>query len=181
MILLYNNIMEIKVLTKDYLKEIRDLENKELDKNNPNNHYTYDDDDFFYNSIFNNNGVIFGVFVNNTLVAFSGNHIVCQYECEYFMSKLKERGINTECSKVVFFNNTLVAKDFRGKGLQKKLRETTIEYYKNKGINEFITTTTKENIPSAKNLIKLGMNELKPLNDTPYSDKLKRFFYLKSK
>lgn len=173
--------MKFRRLNEEDFLDIRLLEEKELNRDCDNNYYTYDDASYFKKALFNNGGVVFGVYDNDELVAFAGNMLLEAYDeaKDYFIEKLKENEIETESTKVAFFNNTLVSKSHRGQGLQKKLRELTIEHYKEQGISEFITTTSEKNIASAKNLIKLGMRELTPLTDTPYSKKTKRFFYLK--
>jgi GNAT superfamily N-acetyltransferase len=174
--------MQIYRLSFEDFLDIRILEEAELDKNSESNHYTYDSAEFYSSQLFDNKGSVFGVYDGDKLVAISGNFLLGSDDehRDFFKDSLLNNKIESNPDNIVFFNNTLVSKAYRGKGLQKKFREHAIKYYNKMGITEFISTTSLDNEASAKSLINLGMKELSNLQGTPYSKSTKRFFYLKS-
>ena len=167
----------IKKIDKSYFQEIRDLEHNFL-VNNPSNYYTQDDDDFYMNSIFDNDGMIFGVFDGKTLVGISASFKLSSYEyADYFKDLYWDKLVKLKPEETVFFNNTLIHKNYRGKGLQAKLRKETIKSYNKKGFFTFISTASPENIGSKKSLQKIGMKCLGE-GKVPYSKSPKSLFHL---
>lgn len=173
---------EFKQLTEKDLPRIREME-KELSENEPDNHYCTDSDTLWTNSMLNNNGFAIGAFFNNQLVAFSGNFILSKWDEEEndiifkdrFIDIYKSFGYYLNPENTVFFNTTLVQKDFRGNKLQKTLREKTIQHYSDLGNYSFVSSTAIHNKASATNLKKIGM--VKVGKDIPPYASVERFFF----
>ena len=171
--------LEIKRIDESYLSQIRDLEHNFI-SNNPGNHYTQDDDEFYSNSIFDNDGIILGVFDGKTLVGISASFKLSSYEyADYFKDLYRSKLVKIKPEETIFFNNTLIHKNYRGRGLQAELRKKTIKFYNKKGFFNFISTASPGNVGSKKSLTRIGMRDLGE-GTVPYSNNPKSLFYLYS-
>lgn len=157
-------------------KKFRDLEGTLTEQELKN--YVKDSDTFFIENVFNKEGMMLGFFANDELVAVSVSTKLGSIEnYKIIGDAFKESGIKIDGS-TVFFNNSIVRWDFRGKSLQFRLREKTIDLYRRKNLEtSFMVTVKKENKALRRNVEKLGMKSI-GFNKVPYSDSLRELFYL---
>ena len=144
------NYFDIRKLKIKDITKIKDLENSSYES-----YYVKSSEESLKNNI--KNGISYGVFVGNKLVAFSDALFLDDWEHKNWIYGFFIENGHVFNKKTIVFCNTFVHEDYRGNGYQKMLRKKMIEKYKD---YRFLTRIAQKNKYSIKNIRSLGFKKL---------------------